>query len=156
MVIWTIFKNHLLEVGLTQNQETMALWMLAIVNLFYFIICEDHAWIEILEITFGWRPSHTWLHTTLEDMWPHYMILKAPWDDLWTLSFGLSQFHSHGSWLVCEVVMSPMLSTFILIGHLLVEANFTMNMWKQKYHHSNKFWKDLMVDLKLILWNWGI
>jgi hypothetical protein len=25
MVTWTIFKNHLLEVGLTQNRETMAL-----------------------------------------------------------------------------------------------------------------------------------
>ena len=25
MVIWIIFKNHLLEVGPTQNQETMAL-----------------------------------------------------------------------------------------------------------------------------------
>jgi hypothetical protein len=24
MVTWTIFKNHLLEVGLTQNRETMA------------------------------------------------------------------------------------------------------------------------------------
>jgi hypothetical protein len=25
MVTWTIFKNHLLEVGLTQNRETVAL-----------------------------------------------------------------------------------------------------------------------------------
>ena len=25
---------------------------------------------------------------------------------LWTLSFGLSQFHGHGSWLVCEVALS--------------------------------------------------
>ena len=42
IVTWTMFKNHLLEVGLTQNLgETMALRMLATVNLFYFIICED-------------------------------------------------------------------------------------------------------------------
>jgi hypothetical protein len=41
MVTWTIFKNHLLEVGLSQNQETMALRTLAIIDLFYFIICED-------------------------------------------------------------------------------------------------------------------
>ena len=27
-------------------------------------------------------------------------------DGLWTLSFGLSQFHGHGSWLVCEVAPS--------------------------------------------------
>jgi hypothetical protein len=33
------------------------------------------------------------------------MILEVCWDGLWTLSFGLSQFHGHGSWLVCEVVL---------------------------------------------------
>ena len=41
MVIWTIWKNHLLEVGLTQKWETMAIWMLTIVDLFYSIMCED-------------------------------------------------------------------------------------------------------------------
>ena len=41
MVTWTIFKNHLLEVGLTQNRETMALRTLIMVDLFYFIVCED-------------------------------------------------------------------------------------------------------------------
>ena len=41
MVTWTIFKNHLLEVGLTQNQETMALQTLTTIDLFYFIMCED-------------------------------------------------------------------------------------------------------------------
>ena len=35
MVTWTIFKNHLLEVGLTQNRETMALRMLTTVDLLY-------------------------------------------------------------------------------------------------------------------------
>ena len=33
------------------------------------------------------------------------MILGVPWDALWTFSFGLSQFHGHGSWLVCEVAL---------------------------------------------------
>ena len=46
MVTWTIFNNHLLEVGLTQNRETMALRMLTTVDLLYFIMCEDPAWIE--------------------------------------------------------------------------------------------------------------
>ena len=32
IVTWTIFKNHLLEVGLTQNQETMALQTLTSVD----------------------------------------------------------------------------------------------------------------------------
>ena len=41
MVTWIIFKNHLLEVGQTQNEETMALQMLTTVDLLYFIMCED-------------------------------------------------------------------------------------------------------------------
>jgi hypothetical protein len=40
MVTWTIFKNHLLEVGLTQNQKTMALQTLTTLDLFNFIMCE--------------------------------------------------------------------------------------------------------------------
>ena len=42
MVTWIIFKNHLLKVGLAHNWETMALRMLTTVDLFYFIMCEDH------------------------------------------------------------------------------------------------------------------
>jgi hypothetical protein len=34
------------------------------------------------------------------------MVLEVSWDGLWTLSFGLSQFHGHGSWLLCEVALS--------------------------------------------------
>ena len=41
MVTWTIFKNNLLEVGLTQNRETMAHQMLTTVGLFYFIMRDD-------------------------------------------------------------------------------------------------------------------
>jgi hypothetical protein len=41
MVTWIIFKNHLLEVGLTQNHETMALQTLTTIDLFYFIMRED-------------------------------------------------------------------------------------------------------------------
>ena len=41
MVTWTIFKNHLLEVGLTQNRETMALQTLTTVDVLYCIMCED-------------------------------------------------------------------------------------------------------------------
>ena len=40
-------KTHLLEVGLTQNRETMALQALTTVELFYFIMCEDPIFIEI-------------------------------------------------------------------------------------------------------------
>ena len=38
---WTVFKNHLLEVGLTQNKESMALLTFTTVGLLYFIMCED-------------------------------------------------------------------------------------------------------------------
>ena len=41
MVTWTIIKNHLLKVGLTQNWDTMALRMLTTIGLFYSIMCED-------------------------------------------------------------------------------------------------------------------
>ena len=34
-------KTTLLDVGLTQNRETMALPMLTTVDLFYFTMCED-------------------------------------------------------------------------------------------------------------------
>ena len=33
------FKNHLLEVDLTQNRETMALQTLTTVDIFYFTMC---------------------------------------------------------------------------------------------------------------------
>ena len=51
------------------------------------------------EIAYGWGLGHIWLHTTLEGPWPHHMMLEVCWDGLWTLSFGLSQFNGHGSWL---------------------------------------------------------
>ena len=41
MVTWIIFKDHFLEVGLTQNWEIVVLRMLTTVHLFYFIMCED-------------------------------------------------------------------------------------------------------------------
>jgi hypothetical protein len=41
MVTWSLVKTHLLEVGLTQNRETMALRTLTTVELSYFTMCED-------------------------------------------------------------------------------------------------------------------
>ena len=48
------------------------------------------AWIEIHWNSIWLRVDHIWLHTTLEDPWPPYMILKVSRDGLWTLSFELS------------------------------------------------------------------
>jgi hypothetical protein len=42
MITWIVFKNHLLEVRLTQNLETMALQTLTTIDfVFYYIMCED-------------------------------------------------------------------------------------------------------------------
>ena len=41
MVTWIIIKSRLLEVGLTQNQETTTLQTLIAVDFSYFIMCED-------------------------------------------------------------------------------------------------------------------
>ena len=35
------FQKPLLEVGLTQNWETLALWNLTTIDLLYFIMCEE-------------------------------------------------------------------------------------------------------------------
>ena len=39
------------------------------------------------------------------------MILEVSWDALWTLPFGLSQYPGHGSWLMCEVALTSLLTT---------------------------------------------
>ena len=66
MVTWTIFTNHLSEVGLTRNWETMALRTVTTIDLFYFIMCEDPHEQKFIDIAFGRGPGHIWLHTTLE------------------------------------------------------------------------------------------
>ena len=105
MVIWTIFKNHMLEVGLAQNQEIMALRTFTTVGLVYFNMCEDHEWIECHWNSIWWRvqsymTSHcTWgSMTTLHDFGG---VLGRPLDTF----FGLSQSRAHGSWRVCEVTL---------------------------------------------------
>ena len=89
-----VSRNHVLEVGLTQNRETMALRTLTTIDILYFIMCEDLHESKFIDIAFGWGPNHIWLHTTLEIPWRHYMILKVCWNGLWTLSFGLLGSHN--------------------------------------------------------------
>ena len=68
-------------------------------------MCEDpHEW-KFIEIAFGWGSGRIWLYNTLEDPWPPYMNLEVWWDNLWTLSFEPSQFHGHGSWLMCKMAL---------------------------------------------------
>jgi hypothetical protein len=53
MVTWIVFKNHLLEAWLTQNQEVMAFQKPTTVNFFYYIMCEDPRGSKFIEIAFG-------------------------------------------------------------------------------------------------------
>ena len=46
------------------------------------------------------------------------MVLEVCWDGLWTRSFGLSQLHGHGSWLMCEVALSVGV-VVVVMGHLV-------------------------------------
>jgi hypothetical protein len=76
MVTWIIFKNHLLEVGLTQKQgdhDTLNTHNCCWFVLFYH--AWELAWIKFIEIAFRWGDAHIWLHTTPKGPWPHYMIL---------------------------------------------------------------------------------
>ena len=100
-----IFKNHLLDVGLVQTPRDHGSpnahnrWFI----LFYDVwgvrtrinrISLKYHLVEGL-VTYGFT-----LHLrVLEGPWPQEMILKVSWDGLWTLSFGLSQCHGHGSCL---------------------------------------------------------
>ena len=105
MVTWTFSKMHLSEVGLIQYRETTALQMLTTVDLFCFIMWGPARIFYFKKIAFGWGLGPILLHTTLEDPWAHYMILEVSWEGIWALSFGFSQFHGHGSWLLCEVAL---------------------------------------------------
>jgi hypothetical protein len=62
-------------------------------------------WIEIHWNSIWLKARYIWLHTTLEGPWPHYMIMEVSLEGPLHTSFGLSQFHGHGSWLVCEVAL---------------------------------------------------
>ena len=109
MTTWTVFKNHLLEVGLTQNRETMALRTLTTVGFFYFIMHEDPASIEMHRNSIWLRArshmtSHynlrvrdhaTWLWRCLGTAFGHFLLGSH------------KRFHGHGSWLVCEVAFWP-------------------------------------------------
>ena len=96
MVTWTIFKNHLLEVGLTQNRETMALQSLTTVDLFYFNNVCGPTWIEIRWNSIWLRArSHMTSHytwgsvTTLHDFGG---VLRRPLDTFfWALTISLSR-----------------------------------------------------------------
>ena len=108
-VSWSLglfFRSRLLEVGLTQNWETMALRNLTTVDLLYFVMCEDPTCRES-----HWNNSwlRTWSHLTSHYTWQPMITLCDFGSVLgWPLdtSFELPQCHGHNSWFVCEVALS--------------------------------------------------
>ena len=105
MFTWTIFQNHLLEVDLTQNQETMALCRSQ--PLLYSVMsCTRNTWIEIHWNSIWLRaPSHMTSHytwrfvTTLHDFGG---VMRRPLDTfVWALTMSWSRLLARG-----EVAMS--------------------------------------------------
>ena len=65
------------------------------------------AWIEIHWNSIWLRVrSHMTSHYTWGSVTTLHDFGGGCWDNLWTLSFGLSQFHGHSSWFICEVALS--------------------------------------------------
>ena len=116
--------------------------------LFYHV--RGPAWIEIRWISIRLRSrSHTASHYTWESVTTlHYMILEVPWDGgLWTLSFGLSLSHRHGSWLVCELPSIPILN-LTWLGYLLFCDLRLLFVTRWSNSRSNSTGKSL--------WSWKV
>jgi hypothetical protein len=115
---WIVFKILLLEVGLTQNWETMAPWNLTTNDLLYFYHVIH--WISIWLRAQSHMTSHyTWGHvTTLYDFGG---VLGWPLD----ISFGLSWLHGNDSWLMCEVTL---------------RAGLHHGPWKMAFSHGLTSW----------------
>ena len=97
LVTWTTFKNHFLEIGLTQNQDTMALRTFTTVSWFYVIMCEDPAWIKIhwnsiwLRARSHMTSHHTWGFVTM--LYDFGGALGRPLGTFfWALTISWSQF----------------------------------------------------------------
>ena len=119
----------------------MALWNLTTFDLLYITMCGDHAWIDI-----HWNNIHLvedWSHMTSHYTWGPMTTLHdfgSALGGLLDTSFGLSQFHGHGSWLVCEVALRRP-----------CQASKTLNSWYQARHECDlilggerEIWQELV------------
>ena len=69
------------------------------------------------------------------------MVLEVCWDGLWTLSFGLSQFHGHSSWLVCEVALTS--EEFKTANLTYSVAFFHSRGWRRHYKIHSKIFRNI-------------
>ena len=86
-----LLKKLPLDVGLTQIPGDHGT-----PNAHNYIYIFNHVWgptwMNIHWNSVGWVPNHIWLHTTLKDPWPCYMIAKVSGDGFWTLPLGSHDF----------------------------------------------------------------
>ena len=124
MVTWTIFINHLFEVGLTYNRETIVFQIFGIVGLFYFCHVWGPTWIEIHWNNIWSRAQsrmtshYTWGSMTilLHDFGG---VLGRPLD---TFFLGFPQFH--GSRLLACVWSDPN-----LVSHQYEPLQLYYDLW---------------------------
>ena len=130
MVTWNILKNILLEVGLTQNRETMAHQTLTTIGLFYFIVCEDPHEQKFILMAFwlGVRSHMTSQYTWRSTLHVYGGVLGRPLDTLfWALTISWSWLlarvwsralhwvpipmptHAHGFWVGMDAILLVML-----------------------------------------------
>ena len=76
------------------------------------------------------------------------MISEVSWDSLWTLSFGLSQFHGHGFWLVCEVALIKVQEHTVFIPTHWPPAVFVTGILHSR-HQGNYEFADTFVVMGL-------
>ena len=147
-------QNHLLEVGLTQHRETMALWMFTTVGLFYFIMCECVNR-KIIEIAFGWGFGHMWLYTTHNIMvaglgllceWPSISQLRLDGLDL-ILDPNLNSLLTSRIQLFWKCSPNVHLSYILILGcninifpsFLFTTLNMIFSVRYTKYEHCTKY-----------------
>ena len=106
MATWTIFKNHFLEVGLTQNRKTMPLWTFTTIDWFYFYHVWGPAWIEIQWNSIWLR---VWSHMTTSHYTSGPMTTLHDFGGVlgWPLDTFFWALPTSWSWLLARVWSGP-------------------------------------------------
>ena len=110
MVTWTIFKNHFLKIGLTQNWGDRGTRNLATYFCFVFCMYEGPAWTEKslkYHLAEGRVTYDFTLH--LRGLWPQ----EVSWDNPWTLIVGSHNFMVTRPFWALSLVVRKCLGTAV-------------------------------------------
>ena len=117
-------------------------------------MCEYPTWIEI-PWNIIWLKA--WLHEISHYSWGHVTIVHDFGSVLgWPLltNFGLSQFHGHGSWILCEVALNQDIQCQLLNRIILVNrGNFSSNLNTSIKPHINSSFVQM---LHTLLFSWKL